>query len=126
MANDPGPKVLLIGLRSDSVDYEKWPQLTPEKLEAAFADVLAELKAGGYRGAWCLTDRGQTAAETVRRALETEQPDLVVVGAGVRTDPDHFLLFESVINLIHEHAPRARIAFNTLPFDTVDAVKRWI
>lgn len=53
-------KVLMIRLRSDAVDFEKWPQLTKEKLEAAFVQ-----------------------------------------------------------------APNAKLAFNTLPYDSLDAVKRW-
>ena len=118
-------KVLLIGLKSDAVDFKKWPQLTKEKLEAAFLQVVSELKENGYDAKWCLTDSGETAIEQVHEALKTEQPDIVLVGAGVRTDPDHFLLFEAVINLVHEHAPKAKICFNTQPLDSVEAVERW-
>ncbi len=118
-------KVLLIGLSADSVDYEKWPQLSSEKLEAAFAEVVSALTAEGYDPIWCLTDQGATAEATVLAALQKQSPDIVVVGAGVRTDPDLFLLFEKIINLVHEHAPFSKIAFNNLPYDTVDAVKRW-
>lgn len=118
-------KVLLIGLAADQVDFQKWPELNVAKLEAAFAEVVADLTAAGFHALWCLTDRGETAADQVREALLAETPDLVLVGAGVRTDADHFLLFERVINLIHEHAPAARIAFNTLPYDSVEAVRRW-
>jgi hypothetical protein len=57
--------------------------------------------------------------------LEEKKPDIVLIGAGVRTDRDHYLLFERLINLVHEHAPQARLAFNTLPFDSVEAVERW-
>ena len=49
-----------------------------------------------------------------------------MIGAGVRTDADHFLLFEMVINLVHEHAPQAKICFNTQPLDSVEAVERWV
>lgn len=118
-------KVLLIGLRSDAVDFEKWPQLTKEKLEAAFVEVISELNQSGYEAKWCLTDRGQTAKEQVASALQVEQPDIVLVGAGVRTDSEHFLLFEQLINVIHSQAPNAKIAFNTLPYDTLDSVRRW-
>ncbi len=118
-------KVLLIGLRSDAVDFDKWPQLTKEKLEAAFIQVISELNQGGYKAKWCLTDRGETAQTQVSEALRTEEPDIVLVGAGVRTDPDHFLLFEQLINVIHVQAPNAKIAFNTLPYDTLESVKRW-
>jgi hypothetical protein len=118
-------KVLLIGLRSDAVDFEKWPQLTKEKLEAAFVHVVSELEQNGYSAKWCLTDRGDTAESQVVDALNKDMPELVLVGAGVRTDPDHFLLFEKLINVIHAHAPHAKIAFNTLPYDTLASVQRW-
>lgn len=118
-------RVLLIGLRSDCVDYEKWPQLSPAKLESAFTEIIDELTTEGYDAFWCLTDQGETARDVVTNALKNNSPDIVVVGAGVRTDPDLFGLFETVVNLIHEYAPKARIAFNQLPYDTVEAVKRW-
>ncbi|MGF1484815.1 MAG: hypothetical protein ACFBZ8_10685 [Opitutales bacterium] len=119
-------KVLMIGLRSDAVDFEKWPELTKEKLETAFAQILQAFTELGFVAQWCLTDRGETAEAQVREALAAQVPDVVLIGAGVRTDPDHFLLFEKVINLVHRDAPQARIAFNTLPFDSVEAVQRWL
>ena len=118
-------KVLLIGLRSDCVDYEKWPQLSPEKLEAAFVEVVTQLGQNGYDSTWCLTDQGETAEAQVQDALMAERPDIVLIGAGVRTDPDLFILFEKVINVVHAHAPKAKIAFNKLPYDSVEAVQRW-
>ncbi len=115
----------MVGLRSDAVDYAKWPELTAEKLEAGFKDVVTDLTREGYRAVWCLTDQGKTAAAQVEEALIKEHPDVVVVGAGVRIDPDLLLLFEMLINLIHEHAPQAKIVFNHMIHDTVDAVRRW-
>ena len=125
MANTNNKKVLLIGLRSDCVDFGKWPQLSVEKLEMAFKQVISDLSNVGYTAIWCLTDQGETAPEQVTTALVEEKPDIVLVGTGVRVDPDLFLLFETVINLIHQHAPNAKIAFNSLPNDSVEAVKRW-
>ena len=34
------------------------------------------------------------------------------------------LRFESLINVTHRDAPSSRIAFNTYPLDTADAIKR--
>ncbi len=118
-------RVLLIGLRSSSVDFAKWPELTTEKLEAAFNQVLQDLTSQGYEAKWCLTDTGETAEEQVQETLNSFQPEIVLIGAGVRTDPDHFILFERIINSVHSNAPNARIAFNTSPFDSVEAVERW-
>ena len=107
------------------MDYEKWPQLTPDKLEAAFEEVISQLSKEGYVGIWCLIDQGKTTAEQIQKALKKENLDIVLVGAGVRKDPDLFLLFEKVINAIHQHAPTAKITFNRLPHDSLEAIKRW-
>jgi hypothetical protein len=50
----------------------------------------------------------------------------VVIGAGLRQPPERLLLFEKIVNLVHVHAPQAKICFNTTPADTVQAVQRWI
>lgn len=52
--------------------------------------------------------------------------DAVLIGAGVRNDPEQFLLFERMVNLVHEHAPQARICFNNSPDSSADAVLRWL
>ncbi len=44
----------------------------------------------------------------------------------MRKDDDHFLTFEKLVNVVHEHAPTARIAFNTGPTDSDAAVERWL
>ncbi|WP_334029587.1 hypothetical protein [Alteromonas sp. P256] len=118
-------KVLMIGLRSDAVEFDKWPQLTKEKLESAFVDTVTELAKNGYDAKWCLTDRGETAEQHAYHTLLKEKPDIVLIGAGVRADPDHFLLFEKLINIIHTHSSNAKIAFNTMPNDSLESVQRW-
>lgn len=119
-------KILLVGLQSSAVDFEKWPQLSIPKLEQAFSDIVEELTQNGFSAVWCLTDAGETAEQKLSEAIASEDPDVVVVGAGVRTDPDHFLLFEKMINIIHKKAPNAHIAFNTSPYDTSKAIYRWV
>jgi hypothetical protein len=61
---------------------------------------------------------------TARLAAETF--DCVLVGAGIRTIPPLFALFEKLVNAIHAGAPGAKIAFNTNPNDTPEAVQRWV
>ncbi|WP_017016359.1 hypothetical protein [Enterovibrio norvegicus] len=50
----------------------------------------------------------------------------MLIGAGVRRDEDHFLVFERLVNAAHMAAPDAAICFNTNPSDTAEAIKRWI
>jgi hypothetical protein len=119
-------RVLLIGLLPSVVDVTSIPGLTEEKLAATLKEQEKSLCDLGFDASWCLVDRGETA-EAVTRAALTERPcDLVLVGAGVRTLPAHFALFEKLINVVHEHAPRAKICFNTRPDDTQEAVLRWL
>ena len=119
-------KVLMIGLDPAVVDYDKWPGLSAEKLEAALRKDEAALNALGFAASICFVDHGAAAERTVADALARSSFDCIMVGAGVRTDPDEFLLFEKLVNLIHERAPGARICFNTGPTDSLDAVRRWI
>ena len=74
----------------------------------------------------CLTDFGETAEAVVQGQLKQKRFDCVLIGAGVRTIPSNFMLFEKLINVVHEHAPQARLCFNQLPSDIAEAVKRWL
>ena len=117
--------ILLVGLHPDAVDYAKWPELSDDKLRTAFEQVRTELTTTGFNAHWCLVGAGPEANDTLADALAKHTPDVVLLGAGVRTDPDHHLLFEQLINTIHAAAPHAKIAFNTSPFDSAEAVARW-
>lgn len=118
-------KVLLVGWHPSVVDYTKWPGLTPEKLDAALRADENRLKDLGYDATLGFIYSGDTATDQVEKALGESAYDIVLIGAGVRKDDSHFLTFEKLINVVHEHAPGARIAFNTGPTDTGDAVQRW-
>ena len=119
-------KVVLIGLAPSAVDFDKWPQLTPEKLVAALEGDRGKLNDLGYSTELLLLADVDAAYNTVKDALAKTSYDCVLIGAGVRTDADHFLLFEKLINAAHEGAPSAKICFNTNPMDTADAVQRWL
>lgn len=119
------PKVTMVGLRSSALNTEKWPELTVDKLEAAFKRVEEDMHAAGYQATWCLLAPDDTAIEQTIKTLLAERPDVVLIGAGIRVDTDYFPLFEKLINVIHSYAPQAYIAFNTNPLDSVEAVKRW-
>ena len=62
----------------------------------------------------------------VARQLGKKPFKCVLIGAGVRAVPSNLLLFETLINVVHEHAPQAKLCFNTLPSDTAAAVQRWL
>ena len=119
-------KVLLIGLDPSVVDYSLFPDLDATKLSAGLKSEEMRLQELGYDAQWCLTDLGETAESVVLERLRQNEYDCILIGAGVRTVATHFLLFEKLINIVHEHAPRARLCFNTRPGDTGQAVQRWI
>lgn len=119
-------KVMLIGLDPAVVNYDKWPGLTPDRLKAALERDRSALEELGYDASICFIDHGETAEKTISAQLKQEQYACVLIGAGVRTDPDEFLLFEKAVNIVHQLAPGARICFNSGPTDSVDAVRRWV
>lgn len=122
----PQKKVLLIGLHPSVVDFSLFPGLDNEKLWAGLNASEAQLQELGYDAKWCLTDLGETAEAVVLERLQGNEYDCVLIGAGVRAMPQHFTLFEKLINLVHTYAPRAKLCFNTRPTDTTEAVRRWV
>ena len=121
--------VLLIGLDPTLIDYTQPgypPGMDATKVLAGLKTSEEELTRLGYSVQMCMTDFGETAEAVVERRLEQERFDCIMIGAGVRTVPNNFILFEKLINVVHRNAADAKICFNTLPSDTADAVKRWL
>lgn len=119
-------RVLVIGLDPAFADYTNFPGLTPEKVRAGLQVAGDKLRALGYEVQDCLVNPSEAPAEGVARVLAQGPFDCVVIGAGVRTAPQQFLLFERLINVVHAKAPTAKICFNTQPADTAEAVQRWL
>lgn len=121
--------VILIGLDPELVDFSVPgipPGMDAAKVRAGVKASEDELTRLGYSVATCFIDFGATAEAVVEAALKQKAFACVMIGAGVRTVPANFLLFEKLVNVAHRHAPQARICFNTLPSDTAAAVKRWV
>ena len=121
-----GKSVLVIGFEPTLLDYTAIPDLDAAKVMAGLKADETRLRNLGYDVELCLHDFGETAEIVVRDRLRQKQFDCIVIGAGVRTIPKYFILFEKLINVVHEHAPRAKLCFNTKPSDTAEAVQRWI
>jgi len=123
--------VLVIGLQPTLINFSDPEYVAFPGMDAA--KVLAGLKEGkdslvnlGYDVQMCLTDFGDTAEAVVQTQLEQKRFDCILIGAGVRTIVGNFLLFEKLINVVHAHAPQAKLCFNTKPNDTAEAVLRWL
>jgi len=122
--------VLSVGVQPTLIDfsdpaYAAYPGMTAQKVQNGLDKDVATLNADGFEAELCLTDFGETAEVALATVLKRKPYDCVVIGAGMRTIDKNFLLFERILNVVHEHAPQARICFNTGPFDTAEAVQRW-
>jgi len=118
-------KVVSIGLHPDVVDYSLYPGLTKDRLVAGLQAQEKVLREMGFETKFLLVDLGETAEKVARETLAADRYDVVLIGAGVRTPPGYLVLFEKLINAVHECAPQAKICFNTQATDTVDAILRW-
>ena len=123
-------KTLSIGIDPFLIDFSSaefaaFPGLTAEKVKEGIDNSVKNLTALGYDANHCWIDFGKTAVEVVKARLTEREYDVVLIGAGIRNPASNFLLFEKLINIIHEFAPAAKICFNTNPGDTADAIKRW-
>ena len=121
-------KVLVIGLDPDFVDFSA-PQIaasgiTADKIRAGLEGDGERLNGLGYQTDILWIDDGDTAERVLRDRLGQSRYDAVLIGAGLRTLPPYALLFEALVNAVHEAAPQARFAFNTNPADTAQAVQR--
>jgi hypothetical protein len=123
-------KVLLIGIDPNLIDFSKSTTTTTgwdaKRVQAAGQDANKRLMELGYEVQSCLVDLGETAESVVSDILSREKFDCIMVGAGIRALPQHTILFEKIINTIHQKAPSSKICFNTNPSDTVEGVLRWI
>jgi hypothetical protein len=121
--------VLVVGLDPRLIDFSQPgypPGMSAEKVFAGIKSSEEMLTGLGYNVQTCLTDFGETAEAVVESDLKQKPWDCVMIGAGVRTVPSNFLLFEKLVNVVHEHAPQAKMCFNELPADIGESVKRWM
>lgn len=101
--------------------------MSAEVVTSGLAHAKASLEAQGFAVDMLqvLPDLAAAQAAIVAQ-LTGRDYAVVVIGAGVRNPPPSLPLFETVLNAVHEHAPRARIAFNTRPDDSDLAAVRWV
>ena len=122
-------KVLLIGIDPKLID----PNLSTatgwdaNRVWAAAQDANKRLVELGYELQSCLLDPRGTDESVILDTLSREKFDCIMVGAGVRVLSQNTILFEKIMNTIHQKAPpSSKICFNTNPADTVEAILRWV
>ena len=119
------PTVLALGLDPVFVDPKAMGGLSPAVVRAFIDAQLDRIRVLGYEVESCLVDLGDTAEAVVRERLRNRDFDCVLIGAGLRA-PAQLLLFEKLLNLVHDLAPTAKICFNNTPADSAEAVQRWV
>lgn len=116
---------LSVGLHPGAVDHGRYPGLDEKTLAARIAAGEAALRAARLDVVTCQVSADPDEAEAqVRRCVAGRPVEAVMIGAGLRTAPEHTLLFERLVNLLNRLVPGVRFCFNTSPEDTVDAVRR--
>ena len=128
VSHDP-KRVLFIGQQPETVDFSD-PALPPgfdaTKIHAGIAIGMQQMADRGWAADLCLVQPDVSATEVVKQHLAATTYDAVVIGGGIRIPPKSMLLFERLVNAVHQAAPAAAIAFNTMPQDTAEAAARWI
>ena len=118
-------RVLALRLDPSCAAPDDLANLTADVIKAYIDSQLERVRALGLEVEPCLVDSGATAEAVLAEQLRSRRFDCIMIGAGLRAQP-RLLLFERLLNLIHAHAPGAKICFNTTPADTAEAVQRWI
>lgn len=120
--NGSKPQVLVIGLDP----YRVPGPWDPQPVVIAIDEAVAGLASHGVEAEACLVglDGSGEVEEMITEALDSRPWDCVVVGGGIRKSEELVELFESIVNLVHHHAPQADIAFNRAPDNLLDAIAR--
>lgn len=122
--------VLSLGLIPSLIDYTSpnyaaFPGMTADKVMAGLENDITLLNKLGYDAELGLVDFGETAEAVLLKLLQDNHYHCIIMGAGVRLVAANTPLFEKLINVVHQHAPNAKLCFNTGPMDSAAAVKRW-
>jgi hypothetical protein len=129
MENMAKKKVLLLGIDPKFIDVNLATSTgwDANRVKAVAQEENNKLTDLGYEPQICFIDLGETAESIVSERLSRENFDCIMIGAGVRLVPQHTVLFEKIINAVHQKAaPSSKICFNTNPGDTAEAVLRWV
>ncbi len=121
--------VLIIGEDPDLIDFSAPgvpPGMSAQKVIEGLSGSCDRLKGLGHEANILLTRDAATIDKQVSEALEESRYDVIVIGAGLRTLPPMAEQFERLINVLHEKAPQAKLAFNSQPADSDKAALRWL
>jgi len=117
--------ILVVGLDPTLLKFSPERGLNAEGVMAAGKCADERLNELGYEVQTCLLSPAAETESPVLTALERTTFDCIMVAAGLRGLMEYNLLFEKVMNAIHQKAPSAKLCFNTHPGNTAEANLRW-
>lgn len=112
-------RVLILGLDPGTI-----PGVDANEIRSALDVGLARFENSGLIADQWLVPLDESAEDQVAKALTSRSYDCVVVGGGILKPEPLVEFFETVINLIRQHAPKAAIAFNTDGGNSLEAARR--
>ena len=122
-------QILYIGLNPHTLDFSQpgfEPGLTAEKVEQGINTEIENLRKAGYETLMHFLDNGVLDLSGLVTRFKSKKYDGVLIGAGIRIPPGNLILFEKIINTVHEHAPGSKLIFNTNPLNSLESIKRWL
>jgi hypothetical protein len=121
--------VLIIGQDPALIDFSAVgapPDMDADKVMQGVNGSRDRLERLGHDVRILLTRDAETVEAQVSAALRDHPYDVIVIGAGLRTLPPMADQFERLMNVLHEKAPQAKLAFNNRPDDSDKAALRWL
>jgi len=115
------PSIILTGLPSDHPAVPEHLRVQVAKMLGDIAPTMAEAKIN-YK---FVATSPEAGINNLLDELRNSHVDGLVIGMGVRGNPELTYFMEQIINGVIEVQPNIKIMFNTLPTNTIDAVKRW-
>jgi len=111
---------LTVGL---PLDHPSVPEHMRERIRQAVTEAQAQYKRCNCDIQGFTPSPEGDLSDLVSR-LQSHKLDGVVIGFGVRSNPDHTVLFERIVDAVRTHAPQAKLMFNSSPTNTLAAIQR--
>ena len=102
------------------------PDMDADKVMQGLNGSRHRLERLGHDARILLMRDAETVEAQVSTTLRDHRYDVIVIGEGLRTLLPMADQFERLMNVLHEKAPRAKLAFNSRPDDSDKAALRWL
>ena len=118
-------KILIVGLDPHKIAFGPERGLTSEGVAATGQATTDKLLALGHEvQSWLIAPNDDE--KSLIELLSRQEFDIILIAAGLRGLPEHTLLFEKIINVIHREGRSATLCFNSRPDNALDAILRCV